>query len=129
MESFLLITIILFKPCSQVRCLTCFAMVVRVSAEVKRKEFRKNRDSVLCGDPARIQTWNLLIRSQILYSVKLRGLLYFFYSLIFLFKSQIFPITIGMLPAGRQVFSLSLIHISEPTRLGMISYAVFCLKK
>ena len=28
----------------------------------------------------------------------------------------------------RGVF-LSLIHISEPTRLGMISYAVFCLKK
>src|SRR5659263_678704 len=27
------------------------------------------------------------------------------------------------------VFYLSLIHISEPTRLGMISYAVFCLKK
>src|SRR5450759_4318223 len=26
-------------------------------------------------------------------------------------------------------FLLSLIHISEPTRLGMISYAVFCLKK
>ena len=26
-------------------------------------------------------------------------------------------------------FNLSLIHISEPTRLGMISYAVFCLKK
>jgi len=26
-------------------------------------------------------------------------------------------------------FILSLIHISEPTRLGMISYAVFCLKK
>src|SRR5450756_192348 len=24
-------------------------------------------------------------------------------------------------------FNLSLIHISEPTRLGMISYAVFCL--
>src|SRR5450756_335386 len=24
---------------------------------------------------------------------------------------------------------LSIIHISEPTRLGMISYAVFCLKK
>src|SRR5450756_2876356 len=24
---------------------------------------------------------------------------------------------------------LSLIHISEPTRLGMISYAVFCLKQ
>ena len=27
------------------------------------------------------------------------------------------------------VQGLSLIHISEPTRLGMISYAVFCLKK
>src|SRR5659263_204707 len=25
-------------------------------------------------------------------------------------------------------YALSLIHISEPTRLGMISYAVFCLK-
>src|SRR5450756_408654 len=27
------------------------------------------------------------------------------------------------------LLDLSLIHISEPTRLGMISYAVFCLKK
>src|SRR5450759_5881517 len=26
------------------------------------------------------------------------------------------------------LYDLSLIHISEPTRLGMISYAVFCLK-
>src|SRR5450756_2664758 len=33
-------------------------------------------------------------------------------------------------PAGSaQSQYLSLIHISEPTRLGMISYAVFCLKK
>src|SRR5450756_2850124 len=30
---------------------------------------------------------------------------------------------------ARVVQALSLIHISEPTRLGMISYAVFCLKK
>src|SRR5450756_333562 len=30
---------------------------------------------------------------------------------------------------ARPVRGLSLIHISEPTRLGMISYAVFCLKK
>ena len=30
---------------------------------------------------------------------------------------------------GVNVLELSLIHISEPTRLGMISYAVFCLKK
>ena len=29
----------------------------------------------------------------------------------------------------RTAWVLSLIHISEPTRLGMISYAVFCLKK
>src|SRR5450759_5426726 len=28
-----------------------------------------------------------------------------------------------------EALHLSLIHISEPTRLGMISYAVFCLKK
>src|SRR5450759_410180 len=30
---------------------------------------------------------------------------------------------------GPTGYDLSLIHISEPTRLGMISYAVFCLKK
>ena len=29
----------------------------------------------------------------------------------------------------RQGFNLSLIHISEPTRRVVISYAVFCLKK
>eukprot|EP00658_Telonema_sp_P-2_P016371 TRINITY_DN16352_c0_g1_i10.p1 TRINITY_DN16352_c0_g1~~TRINITY_DN16352_c0_g1_i10.p1 ORF type:complete len:576 (-),score=150.42 TRINITY_DN16352_c0_g1_i10:23-1750(-) len=33
----------------------------------------------------------------------------------------------GVCPAGR--YCLSLIHISEPTRLLSISYAVFCLKK
>src|SRR5450759_736634 len=32
-------------------------------------------------------------------------------------------------PGTRVWVGLSLIHISEPTRLGMISYAVFCLKK
>src|SRR5450756_2680663 len=32
-------------------------------------------------------------------------------------------------PMEHAVWDLSLIHISEPTRLGMISYAVFCLKK
>src|SRR5450756_2808579 len=30
---------------------------------------------------------------------------------------------------AEMAIDLSLIHISEPTRLGMISYAVFCLKK
>ena len=36
----------------------------------------------------------------------------------------------GHAAPGRPIaIVLSLIHISEPTRLGMISYAVFCLKK
>src|SRR5450756_2417157 len=40
----------------------------------------------------------------------------------------------GVVDLDRTVYwnkeqGLSLIHISEPTRLGMISYAVFCLKK
>src|SRR5450756_399566 len=35
----------------------------------------------------------------------------------------------NLVDAGATVWNLSLIHISEPTRLGMISYAVFCLKK
>src|SRR5659263_730218 len=46
------------------------------------------------------------------------------------------PLAIGLLTEGaettrpsRTIANLSLIHISEPTRLGMISYAVFCLKK
>src|SRR5450756_2486556 len=37
----------------------------------------------------------------------------------------------GRVISGQSVvdaIALSLIHISEPTRLGMISYAVFCLK-
>src|SRR5450756_2355450 len=36
---------------------------------------------------------------------------------------------IDPIKAANLKLSLSLIHISEPTRLGMISYAVFCLKK
>ena len=35
----------------------------------------------------------------------------------------------GPLDDAKPFLCLSLIHISEPTRLGMISYAVFCLKK
>src|SRR5665648_70450 len=35
----------------------------------------------------------------------------------------------GVAVEDPQAESVSLIHISEPTRLGMISYAVFCLKK
>src|SRR5659263_182156 len=35
----------------------------------------------------------------------------------------------GITIVANEVYDLSLIHISEPTRLGMISYAVFCLKK
>src|SRR5450756_2645899 len=40
--------------------------------------------------------------------------------------------TARIVDIGRQICEgpeLSLIHISEPTRLGMISYAVFCLTK
>ena len=33
------------------------------------------------------------------------------------------------LTGGNDYMNLSLIHISEPTRLRRISYAVFCLKK
>src|SRR5665648_1192129 len=39
------------------------------------------------------------------------------------------PENLALLVRGNIVWKLSLIHISEPTRLGMISYAVFCLKK
>eukprot|EP00658_Telonema_sp_P-2_P070406 TRINITY_DN5992_c0_g1_i4.p1 TRINITY_DN5992_c0_g1~~TRINITY_DN5992_c0_g1_i4.p1 ORF type:complete len:173 (-),score=68.73 TRINITY_DN5992_c0_g1_i4:25-543(-) len=38
------------------------------------------------------------------------------------------PVVSGVLDE-RRVLTLSLIHISEPTRLLSISYAVFCLKK
>src|SRR5450759_5502014 len=44
------------------------------------------------------------------------------------FAVQVAPNRIALrIGAGHPVDSLSLIHISEPTRLGMISYAVFCL--
>src|SRR5450759_5434859 len=46
------------------------------------------------------------------------------------YKGKLYPVNPrekGIL--GLPCYKLSLIHISEPTRLGMISYAVFCLKK
>src|SRR5450756_1345852 len=39
----------------------------------------------------------------------------------------IFGANIGTTITAQIIVLLSLIHISEPTRLGMISYAVFCL--
>ena len=46
---------------------------------------------------------------------------------VFSYNMGIFSgIIVGCITAA---LHLSLIHISEPTRLGMISYAVFCLKK
>ena len=49
------------------------------------------------------------------------------------FQNTVFNLTGGVvdgITGGRMdIWTLSLIHISEPTRLGMISYAVFCLKK
>src|SRR5450756_2783856 len=44
------------------------------------------------------------------------------------FFTSIPPLDRTLIPHDT-VKGLSLIHISEPTRLGMISYAVFCLKK
>ena len=46
--------------------------------------------------------------------------MYYFYDLKFIDRAH---------QTHRLPYNLSLIHISEPTRLGMISYAVFCLKK
>src|SRR5450756_1441590 len=43
--------------------------------------------------------------------------------------NQLFSLKQQILEFDRMIMALSLIHISEPTRLGMISYAVFCLKK
>src|SRR5660397_139020 len=40
-----------------------------------------------------------------------------------------FPVQVGDRIAQMVVQAVSLIHISEPTRLRRISYAVFCLKK
>ena len=44
-------------------------------------------------------------------------------------KSGIERILKDKVPGVVEVIALSLIHISEPTRLLSISYAVFCLKK
>src|SRR5665648_268266 len=47
-------------------------------------------------------------------------------------KKTLFGSLLGfllILVFNSHIIALSLIHISEPTRLGMISYAVFCLKK
>src|SRR5450756_2973239 len=45
------------------------------------------------------------------------------------FDAGFSQLTTAFHAGARVVLLLSLIHISEPTRLGMISYAVFCLKK
>src|SRR5450759_5824546 len=42
---------------------------------------------------------------------------------------ELSPYNVVRLTRPGRDYDLSLIHISEPTRLGMISYAVFCLKK
>src|SRR5450756_2659731 len=48
---------------------------------------------------------------------------------LLLIAAIMMEIPIAMIFLSRVLKYLSLIHISEPTRLGMISYAVFCLKK
>src|SRR5660398_65785 len=44
------------------------------------------------------------------------------------FPEDIVPLAVGQ-SRSVKLIDLSLIHISEPTRLRRISYAVFCLKK
>ena len=44
-------------------------------------------------------------------------------------SDHIYEGALAFLNAEYRLLSLSLIHISEPTRLLSISYAVFCLKK
>ena len=65
-------------------------------------------------------------------TLKLDGMM-FFWSLINTFKDlgrvKIGRLVVNTLLMWAAYLGLSLIHISEPTRLGMISYAVFCLKK
>src|SRR5450756_1892826 len=45
----------------------------------------------------------------------------------FRFKNKLMSLDGSIIDLSVSMFDLSLIHISEPTRLGMISYAVFCL--
>src|SRR5450759_663715 len=45
------------------------------------------------------------------------------------YRDKTIDTVLGPVQVRRAYYHLSLIHISEPTRLGMISYAVFCLKK
>ena len=52
------------------------------------------------------------------------------YMTVYLLGTVFVMIGLGMNPfINAQGFGLSLIHISEPTRHSLISYAVFCLKK
>ena len=50
------------------------------------------------------------------------------YSVFEVISTLAFSVFVFLMSSITESF-LSLIHISEPTRLGMISYAVFCLKK
>src|SRR5450756_2121073 len=70
-------------------------------------------------------------RKEVLDTVaSLRGGLTVFFSTHILADVERVADAVAILDQGRMLAqeSLSLIHISEPTRLGMISYAVFCLK-
>src|SRR5450756_2674986 len=55
------------------------------------------------------------------------GLLKHSYDLCRHGQMPFYALFIDRVPVTVSVGDLSLIHISEPTRLGMISYAVFCL--
>src|SRR5450756_1190193 len=57
------------------------------------------------------------------------ALFYSFVAFLVVLGVSLHFITYYTIPWKPMDLHLSLIHISEPTRLGMISYAVFCLKK
>src|SRR5450756_599629 len=63
------------------------------------------------------------------YMAGIAGLGLINYALNGMFAISLAMFTRALMNGSRPMVNLSLIHISEPTRLGMISYAVFCLKK
>src|SRR5665648_1159769 len=84
----------------------------------KRRGLKKKKDKKLI-----LTMFSVLLLVALIFLLKYFG--------IFPFSSYIMSYNrVNILIVGcDEVENLSLIHISEPTRLGMISYAVFCLKK
>src|SRR5678816_3624448 len=72
----------------------------------------------------------ILSAAQASFSRRPSPALFLFSSALSYLVANIFPESPPPIPPiSSSVFHLSLIHISEPTRLLSVSYAVFCLKK